>query len=136
MKFREFEFPEKLYYNDDYSWVRLDGDTAVVGVSDFGAKLVKQFVFVELPKKGKEIKKGDVYVSLESIKWSGHLKSPVSGTIVDVNESLFDNPEIINKEPYGKGWIMKVKLSDKNELKELMNADQIIEWVKKRIDKS
>jgi len=136
MKFREFEFPEKLYYNDDYSWVRLDGDTAIVGVSDFGAKLVKQFVFVELPKKGKEIKKGDVYVSLESIKWSGHLKSPVSGTIVDVNESLFDNPEIINKEPYGKGWIMKVKLSDKNELKELMNADQIIEWVKKRIDKS
>ena len=136
MKFREFEFPEQLYYNDDYSWVRLDGDTAIVGVSDFGAKLVKQFVFVELPKKGKEIKKGDVYVSLESIKWSGHLKSPVSGTIVDVNESLFDNPEIINKEPYGKGWIMKVKLSDKNELKELMNADQIIEWVKKRIDKS
>ena len=136
MKFREFEFPEQLYYNDDYSWVRLDGDTAIVGVSDFGAKLVKQFVFVELPKKGKEIKKGDVYVSLESIKWSGHLKSPVSGTIVDVNESLFDNPEIINKEPYGKGWIMKVKLSDKNELKELMNANQIIEWVKKRIDKS
>ncbi|OYT31146.1 glycine cleavage system protein H, partial [Candidatus Woesearchaeota archaeon ex4484_78] len=62
MKFREFEFPEQLYYNDDYSWVRLDGDTAIVGVSDFGAKLVKQFVFVELPKKGKEIKKGDVYV--------------------------------------------------------------------------
>ncbi|OYT31031.1 glycine cleavage system protein H, partial [Candidatus Woesearchaeota archaeon ex4484_78] len=61
---------------------------------------------------------------------------PISGTIVDVNESLFDNPEIINKEPYGKGWIMKVKLSDKNELKELMNANQIIEWVKKRIDKS
>lgn len=135
MKLNEYEFPDELRYNDDYSWVRIDGEKATVGVADFGAKLVKQFVFIELPKAGEKIKKGDVYVSLEAIKWSGHLKSPVSGEITEVNNELFDNPDTINKDPYIKGWIMKVKLSDKEEMKGLMSAEEAIEWAKEKINK-
>ena len=135
MKIEDFEFPNDLKYNDDYSWIRVvDEDNGIVsvGISDFGAKLVKQFVFIDLPEKGKRIKKGDTYVSLESIKWSGHLKSPVSGEIMDVNEELFDEPERINKEPY-KSWIIKVKLDDKDELNDLMDSKQVVDWAKKKL---
>jgi len=136
MKFREFEFPESLKYNDDYSWVRIENDVVVVGVNDYGAKLVKQFVFVDLPEKNKEIKRGENYVTLEAIKWTGSLKSPISGKIIEVNEKVFDNPEIINKDPYGQGWIMKIKIKDKNEINDLKSAEQLIESLKKKENKS
>ncbi|MEM2121640.1 MAG: glycine cleavage system H protein [Candidatus Woesearchaeota archaeon] len=132
MKFREFEFPESLKYNEDYSWVRLEDDIAIVGVNDYGAKMVKQFVFVDLPEKNKEIRKGENYVTLEAIKWTGSLKSPVTGKIIDVNSKVFDNPELINKDPYGQGWIMKVKLKDKKELESLKDAKGIIEIIKRK----
>ena len=134
MKLNEYEFPDGLKYNDDYSWVKVDKDEATVGVSDFGAKRVKQFVFIELPKEGSEINKDAVYVSLEAIKWSGHLKSPVSGKIIEVNPKLSDSPEIINKSPYGEGWIMKVRLDNNKELEKLMNSKEAVEWAKKKLN--
>ncbi len=132
MKYKEYDFPDDLLYNKDYSWVRVVGDSAVIGVTDLGAKLVKQFVFVNLPKKGQTLSKGDVYVSLESIKWSGHLKSPVSGRIIDVNKDLIESPEIINQDPYGEGWIVKISLSNKSELNDLMKSSDIIEFLKSK----
>ncbi len=129
MKYKQFDFPDELLYNKDYSWVKLDKDgSATVGVTDLGAKLVKQFVFVNLPKLG-GVKQGEVYVSLESIKWSGHLKSPVSGRIVKVNTNLIDSPELINQDPYGKGWIMKVEISNPQELKSLLSSKDIVNWL-------
>lgn len=113
-------YPEGLLYNRDNSWIKIEGDIATVGIIEVAAKKVKEFIFIKLPEKGKTIKKGDIYISLEAVKWSGHLESPVSGKIVEVNEKLFDEPSKINKDPYGS-WIMKVKLSKKEELKELMN---------------
>ena len=129
MNYKQFEFPDNMFYNKDYSWVRRDKDTIVtVGVTDLGAKLVRQFVFVNLPKL-KDIKQGEVYVSLESVKWSGHLKSPVSGRIVEVNTELIDSPELINQDPYGKGWIMRVEISDIQELNSLLTSRDIVSWL-------
>ncbi|MGM5488431.1 MAG: glycine cleavage system protein H [Nanobdellota archaeon] len=113
--------PENLKYNKDNSWVKFDGETATVGVAEPATKKV-EFVFIQLPEKGK-ITKGDTYVSLEGIKWSGHLASPVTGTVTEVNEQLFDEPSKINEDPYGQ-WIMKVTLADPNEVEELMDSDQ------------
>lgn len=96
------------------SWIKVDMGIATVGVSDTAAKKVKEFVFIKLPVKG-AIKRGETYVSLEAVKWSGHLESPVSGEIIDVNQKLYDEPSAINKDPLGS-WIMKVKMKDPNEL--------------------
>jgi len=98
------------------SWVVQEGEIATVGVNEEAAKKVKEFVFIQLPKKGTKIKQGEDYCSLEALKWSGHIESPVSGEIIEVNDALFDEPSRINKDPYGS-WIMKVKLSAANELK-------------------
>lgn len=120
----ENNLPEDLLYNKDYSWVKVKDDIAIVGIIEPAAKKVQEFVFIKLPEKDKEITKGEVYVSLEAVKWSGHLSSPVSGKIIEVNEDLFDEPSEINKNPY-ESWIMKVKLSNKEELKELSKNQEL-----------
>ncbi|MFO7710461.1 MAG: glycine cleavage system protein GcvH [Candidatus Woesearchaeota archaeon] len=114
--------PESLRYNNDNSWVKVEGDTATVGVVEPATKKV-EFVFIQLPEKDKEIKQGDTYVSLEAVKWSGHLSSPVTGKVIEVNESLFDEPSKINEDPYG-AWVMKVKLDDPKEVESLMDSEQ------------
>ncbi|MFH1294511.1 MAG: glycine cleavage system protein H [Candidatus Aenigmatarchaeota archaeon] len=101
-------------YTKGNSWVKVDKGIATVGVSEAAAKKVKEFVFIKLPVKG-AIKRGETYVSLEAVKWSGHLESPVSGEIIDVNQRLYDEPSAINKDPQGS-WIMKVKMKDPKEL--------------------
>ena len=116
--------PQGLKYNTNYSWIRVEEGIAAVGVTKIFVDSVKEFVFIELPKKG-PIAKDETYVTLESVKWSGHLVSPVSGEIVDVNEGLFDEPSRLNGKPYEE-WIMKIKLSNKDELGELLTADQAI----------
>lgn len=117
------EFPEQLKYNKDNSWVKVEGETATVGIIAPAAKKVQEFVFIQLPEKGKKIKQGENYVSVEAVKWSGHLSSPLSGEITEVNESLFDEPANINEDPYGS-WIMKVKLDDPKEVEDLMGSEQ------------
>ncbi|MEM4336961.1 MAG: glycine cleavage system protein GcvH [Candidatus Woesearchaeota archaeon] len=117
------DFPRGLKYSKDYCWVKLEGDVCTVGIIEPAVKKIKELVFINLPKKGKNIKQGETYTSLEAIKWSGHLTSPVSGKIIEVNESLFQEPSRINKKPY-ECWIMKVKLKDKKELEELMNSKE------------
>ncbi len=106
------KLPENLLYNKDYSWIEIDGDVATLGITNLASERVSEFVFIDLPKKGAKIKKGDTYVSLEALKWSGHLESPFGGEIVEVHDELFDEPEIINKDPYGDGWIVKIKINN------------------------
>jgi len=125
-------FPEKLKYNKDYSWVEEKDGIASVGVIGPAAEKVKEFVFIDLPQQGSKIKKGETYVSLEAVKWSGHLSSPVSGEILEVNQELFDEPSEINKSPYSS-WIMKVKLSNPEELDELISAKEAAEWAEKKL---
>ena len=111
--------PKELKYDNGYSWIKVEGKKVIVGIAKPLADATKEFVFIDLPEL-KEIKKGEVYVSLESVKWSGHLESPLSGKIVEVNNDLFNNPEKINSEPYSN-WIMK--LVDVSDDKDLMDAD-------------
>src|SRR6056297_2265072 len=117
--------PEDLLYNKDYSWVKINENEAVLGLIKPAAEKVQEFVFIDLPKKGQKLNKGDTYTSLEAVKWSGHLSSPLSGEIIEVNDKLFDEPGIINEDPYGKGWISKIKLSEPKEKEELFSADEI-----------
>jgi glycine cleavage system H protein len=132
MKMGENELPDNLLYNKDSSWIKVEDDTVLVGVIEPAAKRVKEFVFINLPEKGKRIRRGDEYVSLEAVKWSGHLTSPVSGQIIDVNKDLFDSPSDINKEPY-KSWVMKVRLDDQEELSLLFKPEQIEGWLKDKM---
>ena len=121
--------PNNLLYNQDYSWVRVEDDTAILGVIKPAVDKVKEFVFIKLPKKGQVLKKGETYVSLEALKWSGHLGSPLSGKIIEVNDPLFDEPSTINKDPYGEGWIVKIKISDQREFEKLIKVDDAQKWV-------
>jgi glycine cleavage system H protein len=121
-------FPENLLYNQDYSWIKIDGDTATLGIIGPAASRVEEFVFVQLPEVGQELKQGETYASVEAVKWSGHLSSPLSGEVVKVNSPLFDEPSTINQDPYGKGWIVKIKMSDSKETEELIKAEEAKKW--------
>lgn len=119
----DHNLPDNLKYDKDYSWIKIDGDTALVGITGPAATKAKEFAFIKLPEKGGKIKQGETYVSLEAVKWSGHLSSPVSGEIIEVNDPLFDEPSKINKEPY-KSWIMKVRLDDVKETDNLLTSNE------------
>ncbi len=126
------KIPNNLKYDREYSWINIEGDTASIGIVEPATKKVKEFVFIKLPQKGRLIKKGENYVSVEAVKWSGHISSPVTGEIIDVNDALFDNPAQINKDPY-QSWIMKVKLGDKKELDELLDSKKAEEFYEGKI---
>ncbi len=126
------KLPKNLLYNRDYSWVKVEGETATVGVIKPATDKVKEFVFIKLPEKGKNLKQGETYVTLEAVKWSGHLKNPVSGEIIEVNEKLFDEPSKINKDPYGS-WIMKVRVDDKKYSGELMDPEEASKFYEKKL---
>lgn len=108
------------YFTKEHEYIRVDGDTGVCGISNFAQSELGEIIKVILPENGKTIKKGDEICYVESPKESSKVYAPVSGTIVEINASLEDSPELINEDPYGKGWIYKVKLSDATELKALM----------------
>ena len=129
MKYKEYELPDELLYNKDSSWVKVEGDVFVIGIIEPVAKVLKEFLFVKLPDM-KKIKSGETYVSLETLKWSGHFSSPLSGDIIEVNEDLYDEPGRINEDPYG-AWIVKMKITDKEELKNLCKPNEIVDWLDK-----
>ena len=121
-------FPKNLKYNDDYSWIKLENGVALIGVIEMAAKKVEEFVFVMLPELNSKLKKGETYVTLEAVKWSGQLKSPVSGKVIEVNDVLFDQPAKINQDPYGS-WIVKVEIESSDQLLSHLEA---IEFYKKK----
>jgi glycine cleavage system H protein len=125
MEEQKFSLPDDRFYDEYYTWIKLNDetDTASVGIVKPAADLVKEFVFIQLPAKERKIKKGEVYVSVEAVKWSGHMKSPLTGTVIEVNDALFDEPSKINRNPYDE-WIAKIKLSNPEELKLLMTANE------------
>jgi glycine cleavage system H protein len=117
------EFPDDLYYTEDHEWIRVDGNTATVGITDFAQSELGDIVFVETEFEGTELDQGDVFGTVEAVKTVSELFMPVSGTIVDVNDDLQSAPEKVNDEPYGGGWMIRIEMSDESELDELMNAD-------------
>jgi glycine cleavage system H protein len=118
-----FEIPADLRYLDSHEWVRESGGTARIGISDFAQDELGDVVFVELPSVGDEISAGEDFAVVESIKAVSDIYAPVSGEVTEVNEVLLDEPELINEEPYGDGWLVAVELADAGELDDLLDAD-------------
>lgn len=111
-----------LLYAETHEWVKVEGTTALVGISDHAQHALGSVVFIELPKVGKTIAKGDTFGAVESVKAASDLYLPVSGKILEVNKSLERSPELLNDDPYGS-WIVKIEISNASELSHLMNAD-------------
>ena len=116
-------YPKDLKYDREHEWVRAEGDVAVIGISDFAQDQLGEVVYVDLPTAGDTIAAGDSFGEVESVKSVSELFTPVSGEIVEVNDALDDAPETVNEDPYGDGWLIKVKLSDPSEVDGLMDAD-------------
>ena len=113
-----------LKFTKDHEWVRVEGEIAIIGISDYAQKELGDVVYVELPPVGDTMEKGDVCSNIESVKAVSDIYCPVTGEIVEANEILEDAPEKVNKDPYGDGWIFKVRMDDSSQLDELMNSGQ------------
>ena len=118
-----------LMYTDDHEWIRLEGEVATVGVSNYAQEQLGDVVYVDLPDVGKSISKGSEAAVVESVKAASEVYAPVSGEIVEVNETLGDDPAQINRDAEGSGWFVKIRVSDPGELDGLMNADEYAEFV-------
>ena len=114
--------PNNLKYSEDHEWVKVDGDTVTIGITEFAQSELGDIVFVELPDEGDEIEKGEDFGSVESVKTVSELYAPVSGKVVAVNEELEDSPELVNENPYEGAWMLKVEISDAGELDNLLDA--------------
>ena len=121
--------PEDLKYTKDHEWVRVEGESVVIGVTDFAQKELGDIVYVDVDTEGETIEKEEVFGSVEAVKTVSDLMMPVSGEIVAFNEALEDKPELVNTDPYGDGWMIKVLVSDFTELDSLLSADQYKELV-------
>ncbi len=118
-------------FTEDHEWVRMeDDDVGVCGITDYAQEQLGEIVFVELPEVGSDIEQGNDAAVIESVKAAGELKSPVSGTVAEVNSALADEPEKVNKDAMGDGWIVKLRITDKKQLESLMDADAYNEYVK------
>ncbi|PSQ64897.1 MAG: glycine cleavage system protein H [Halobacteriales archaeon SW_9_67_24] len=118
-----FEIPEELRYMESHEWADHEDGTARVGISDFAQDELGDIVFVEFPDEGEEITHDETFGVVESIKAVSDLYSPVSGTVTATNDALLDAPELVNDDPYGEGWMLKVDLDDSDELDDLLDAD-------------
>jgi glycine cleavage system H protein len=114
---------DDLLYTRDDEWLRVDGEEATVGISDYAQNSLSDIVYLELPNVGDTFGKGDSFGVVESVKAAADLYMPVSGEIIAINEALVDRPELVNEDPYGEAWMVRVRLSDVSELDELMDAD-------------
>jgi len=118
------ETPQGLYYTKDHEWAKLEGDVATVGVTDYAQGELGDVVFIELPAIGKKVEMGGAFGTIEAVKAVADLYAPLSGAIVGVNNALENSPELVNQSPYGDGWMVKIKISNKSEIDQLMNAEQ------------
>ncbi|HWQ96383.1 MAG TPA: glycine cleavage system protein GcvH [Candidatus Methylomirabilis sp.] len=120
-----------LLYTDEHEWARIEGDIAVIGITDHAQKELRNVVFVELPGVGDKLTFRKDFGYVESTKAVNSLLSPVSGEVIEVNSNLEDNPELVNTDPYGDGWMVKVRMTDKDELRKLLDAKGYSELIEK-----
>ena len=118
-----FEYPQDLRYLDTHEYVRLDGDIATIGISEFAVDQLGEIVFLELPEINDVITLNDQFGTIESVKAVEHLNSPISGTVIERNQAVIDSPEDIAEDPYGEGWLIKVRINDAAEIEDAMTAD-------------
>jgi len=130
----EYEFPDDLKYMKTHEWVRIEGDTATMGITDYAQHQLGDIVYVELPEIGRTLEKESSAGEIESVKAVGEILMPLSGEIVEINAIIIESPESINSSPYGNGWMMKIKVSNSSEINELLSVEdykKIVEEEKK-----
>ncbi|MEJ2049823.1 MAG: glycine cleavage system protein GcvH [Calditrichota bacterium] len=123
------QIPGNLKYTKDHEWTKIEGDTAIIGITDFAQSELGDIVYVELPEVGAQTKQGESFGTIEAVKAVSDLFAPLTGEVLEVNSELSDKPEVINKDPYGDGWIIKIKLSDKGELEKLLDKSKYEELI-------
>lgn len=128
-KHTHMNIPENLYYTKDHEWLKIDGDFAFVGVTDFAQHQLGDIVFVEVNTVGENIATGEVFGTIEAVKTVSDMFMPLEAEVLEFNEALADNPEMINQDPYGNGWIVKVKLADPTMVSELYTPEAYKELV-------
>ena len=116
--------PAELKYTKEHEWIRVEGEEAVVGITDYAQSQLGDIVFVECETVGDALEAGETFGTIEAVKTVSDLYLPVAGEVLEFNEELEGEPELVNKDPYGKGWIVKIKISDETELDGLLNADE------------
>lgn len=117
-------YPQDLRYTKDHEWIRVEGRRGVVGITSFAAEQLGDVVFVELPKVGASLEQGKSFGVVESVKTASDLYAPVSGTVTEVNPKLVDQPELVNQDPYGEGWMIELDVSDPSQVALLLTAEQ------------
>jgi glycine cleavage system H protein len=131
VKVGAYEVPEGLYYSKDFEWIKTEGDKIRMGVTDYAQKSLREIVYAELPSAGGEVKQGEPYGTVESVKAVSDLIAAVSGTIEEVNDEVQSKPELLNEDPYQKGWLLVVKPANlQAELANLMDFNASVEWHK------
>lgn len=131
VKVGDFEVAKDLYYSKDWMWVKIEDSKVRIGITDYAQRQLREIVFAELPSVGDQIMKDEAFGTIESVKSVSDLIAPVSGKIEETNKKVSASPEILNKDPYGEGWILLVSPTGlENELKTLMNFEKAVEWHK------
>jgi glycine cleavage system H protein len=131
VKVDEYEVPEGLYYSKDFEWIKIEGNKVRMGITDYAQKQLREIVFAELPRIGTEVKQNEPYGTVESVKAVTDLIAAVSGTVEEVNEEVRSKPELLNEDPYVKGWLLIVKPANlQAELPSLMDFAKAVEWHK------
>ena len=121
--------PQDLKYTNEHEWVKVNGETITVGITDHAQSELGDIIFVEFPDVDQEIEKDEPFGTIEAVKTVADLFAPISGTVTEINEALEDSPESVNSDPYGEGWFVKVSIADADELDELMTAEQYGELI-------
>lgn len=116
-------FPSELKYTKDHEWVKIDGDVATVGITDFAQSELGDIVFVEIETEGEELELEEVFGSVEAVKTVSDLFMPVSGEVMEINPAIEEKPEVVNEDPYGEGWMIKIKMSNPSEADALLDVD-------------
>ena len=120
---RPMNFPQDLHYSKDHEWVRVEGDVATVGITDFAQSELGDIVFVEVETEDEELELEEVFGTIEAVKTVSDMFMPIAGTVMELNQALEDNPALINEDPYGEGWIIKIKLDGAPDLSGLMTSE-------------
>jgi glycine cleavage system H protein len=123
-------YPSEYLYSREHEWVRVDDDVCILGITEFAQAELGEVVFVELPEIGQVFDSGDELGTIESVKAVAEVYTPVAGEVIEVNEAVSDDPELLNEDPHGEGWLIKIRFSSASDLKDLMNAEKYEEYVK------
>ncbi|GHT75542.1 glycine cleavage system H protein [Bacteroidia bacterium] len=123
------KFPSNVNYTNDHEWIRVEGETAFVGITDYAQDQLGEIVFVDVASVGETIEQNEVFGSIEAVKTVSDLLMPVGGTVKEVNPALEDQPELVNSAPYGDGWIIKIEIADTSQLDKLMSAGQYEQFI-------